>query len=56
MQPLCSAKSEHQLLHIGVGGDPLSMLKRIDKARSRHHLESFVDSNDKFGRHRRSFD
>jgi len=56
VQALRGAESEHQFLHGRIGGDPLPVLERIDETRSRHHLEAFINSNDKLRRYRRSFD
>ena len=51
-RPFAGAESEHQFSHGWIGSDPLPVLEQIDETRSRHHLEAFINANDKLGRYR----
>ena len=56
VQPFIGAKTEHQLLDLRIGGDPLPVIHGIDQAGRRHHLEALVDADKEFRRNERALD
>src|SRR6202034_1258490 len=56
VQPFVGAKPEHQLEHLGVGGETLALIHGADQARRRHQLEALVDADEEFRRNDRTLD
>ena len=51
MQPLVGAQSEHQLEHLRVGDNALTVSLRIDEAGRGHNLETRIEPDHELGRH-----